>query len=94
VFAERFLAAGQTWTVTITGTEADGQAFSATRTVSSPHWIAFELPSGTYSYVVSTSSGQSFGPTGGSFTLGSAHPWTAPEAILSTPASLRTVVTF
>jgi hypothetical protein len=93
LFSETDRARAQTWTVSVTGTESNGQPFSDTITTSGA-WIYFHLPDGSYSYTVTTSGSQTPSPASGSFVLGSADPWQAPTVAHSVPASLHTAVVF
>jgi hypothetical protein len=82
------LTAGE-WSVTVTGTESNGQPFSLTianagASQAALKTIDFHLPDGAYTYTLSA-----VGPhtaPGGSLTLGSVNAWTAPSTAGAHPA--------
>jgi hypothetical protein len=77
-----------TWSVTVSGTDADGQAYGPlTVSASAPSPIRFDLPQGTYTYSFGNVAvgAYTYTATGGSITLGNLHPWLPPSPLHSTP---------
>jgi hypothetical protein len=82
------LASHPTWSVTVSGTEADGQAYGpVTVTKTAPAAATFDLPQGTYTYSFGNVviGANTYTATGGSITLGNLHPWLPPSPLHSTP---------
>jgi hypothetical protein len=82
------VASHPNWSVTISGTEADGQAYGPTTvSAAAPAPIHFELPQGTYTYSFGsvTVGATTYTATGGSIALSNLHPWLPPSPLRSTP---------
>jgi hypothetical protein len=89
-FTERGIPAvtHPSWSVTVSGTEANGQAYGpVTVTKTAPAAATFALPDGSYTYTFTgpTIGANAYTATGGSITLNGLHPWTPPTPADSSP---------